>query len=168
MIGRGANCQSEQTHKYRHSSRPPRLQSSATAILPCFGRTGGSTDNQLATWPQHSRSWCREEPVNGKLYVRASTAGNGSEQSLVDFPFLQTSTTSPFGMPSKLLSSLTNLTEQSGGGHKAGTTRPSRHTECCIQALPNFADKARPCLDDIKVPSFFTLSLSHQFLDVCM
>ena len=26
----------------------------------------------------------------------------------------------------------------------------------------------RPCLDDIKVLSFFTLSPSHQFLDACM
>ena len=27
---------------------------------------------------------------------------------------------------------------------------------------------ARPGLDCLKIPSFFTLSLSHQFLDACM
>ena len=44
-----------------------------------------------------------------------------------------------------------------------------------IQSLPKygvvgleFTRLLGPCLDDIKVPNFFTLFLSHQFLDVCM
>ena len=35
-------------------------------------------------------------------------------------------------------------------------------------SMPAFSPTLRPCLDHLKISSFFTLSPSHQFLDACM
>jgi hypothetical protein len=42
------------------------------------------------------------------------------------------------------------------------------HTPRIYIPVATHTYKPRPCLDDIKISSFFTLSPSHQFLAACM